>query len=277
MKTLLVPTDFSTNANNALKYAADFAKAINNKILLLHALTPLVGKHNMIPGIVAEDLAFEKKKSVTQLEKIRSKYVKARISGLIEVGEPVDEIIKAAQKNRSQLIIMGTHGAKGLKRFLFGSNTSDVISKSSIPVLAIPQRYRFKKINTIVYASDLSNTMNELKHIIPIAKQLGATIEVLNLKYINGESDDKKLQIEKKIKALTYKKIKLVEQKGTLEQTMIEQIKNYLTKRKPQILVMFPEEKAWFDSIFISSKTEELATQLKLPLLSIRKAIVKPK
>ena len=277
MKTLLVPTDFSTNANNALKYAADFAKAINNKILLLHALTPLVGKHNMIPGIVAEDLAFEKKKSVTQLEKIRSKYVKARISGLIEVGEPVDEIIKAAQKNRSQLIIMGTHGAKGLKRFLFGSNTSDVISKSSIPVLAIPQRYRFKKINTIVYASDLSNTMNELKHIIPIAKQLGATIEVLNLKYINGESDDKKLQIEKKIKALTYKKIKLVEQKGTLEQTMIEQIKKYLSKRKPQVLVMFPEEKAWFDNLFISSKTEELATQLKLPLLSIRKAIVKPK
>jgi hypothetical protein len=58
---------------------------------------------------------------------------------------------------------------------------------------------------------------------------------------------------------------------------MIEQVKKYLVKSKPQLLVMFPEDKDWFDKIFISSKTEELANQIKLPLLSIRKEIVKSK
>ena len=277
MKIILVPTDFSNNANNALKYANEFAKAINNKIVLLHVCIPLMGKYNSIPGIVAEDVAIEKKNSKKKLEKVRSKYLKAPCSELVKIGDPIDEIIETAQNSKSQLIIMGTHGASRLKQTLFGSNTSNVISKSNIPVLAIPQRYRFKKINTIVYASDLNNTMNELKHIIPIAKQLDANIEVFNLKYIYNLTNNKKLLMEKKIKALSYKKIKLIEQETTIEQPMIEQIKKYLVKRKPQILVMFPEDKAWFDKLFIGSKTEELANQLKLPLLSIRKAVVKTK
>ena len=277
MKTILVPTDFSNNANNALKYANAFAKAIGGKLNLLNVYMPSVGRYNMISGIIAEETAMAKVHSKKQLDRLSKKYVTTPCSNLVEIGSTKDEIIETAQKNKSQIIIMGTHGASGLKRILFGSNTSDAISKSTIPVLAIPQRYRFKKINTIVYASDLNNTINELKHIIPIAKQLDATIEVLNLNYMYNKNEDKKSNIEKKIKSLSYKKIKLIEQKATIEQTMIDQIKKYLVKRKPQILVMFPEDKAWFDKLFISSKTEELANQLKLPLLSIKKSIVKTK
>jgi len=277
MKTLLVPTDFSNNANNAVKYANEFAQFTNSKILLLHAYMPLVGQYSIIPGIVAEDIAIERNNSQKKLEKLRSKLLQAKNVGVVKIGDPIEEIIKTADEKKTQLIIMGTHGSSGLKRVLFGSNTSNVISKSKVPVLAIPQRYRFKKIETIVYASDLKNTINELKHIIPIAKQLDATIEILNLDYSFDENDKKKLIIEKKIKTLSYKKIKLIAQKATLEKTMIGQLKSYLVKRKPQILVMFPENRAWYDKILLSSKTEELSNQLKLPLLSIKKSIVKSK
>ena len=277
MKTLLVPTDFSNNANNAVKYANEFAQFTNSKILLLHAYMPLVGQYSIIPGLVAEDIAIERNNSQKKLEKLKSKLIQAKNVGVVKIGDPIEEIIKTADEKKTQLIIMGTHGSSGLKRVLFGSNTSNVISKSNVPVLAIPQRYRFKKIETIVYASDLKNTFNELKHIIPIAKQLDATIEILNLDYSFDENDKKKLIIEKKIKTLSYKKIKLIAQKATLEKTMIGQLKSYLVKRKPQILVMFPENRAWYDKILLSSKTEELSNQLKLPLLSIKKSIVKSK
>lgn len=277
MKTILVPTDFSNNANNALIYANDFANAINNKIVLLHSYPTLAGNYNMIAGEVVLDTVLLKMNIKNKLEKVRSKYVEVPNSYLVKTGDLIDDIIDTAQKSKPQLIIMGTHGASGFKRILFGSNTSDVISRSNFPVLAVPQRYRFKKINTIVYATDFNNTINELKHIIPIAKQLDATIEVLNLNYTYNKNEDKKLLVEKKIKALSYKKIKMIEQIATIEQTMIEQLKKYLVKHKPQLLVMFPEDKAWFDKLFISSKTEELASQLKLPLLSIRKTIVKSK
>lgn len=274
MKTILVPTDFSSNANNALKYANAFAQAINNKIVLLHTYIPILGSYNRIPGIIAEENARVKKESQKKLENLCNKYVEVSCDSLVAID---DTILDVSQKNKFNLIIMGTHGASGLSRILFGSNTSGVISKSTVPVLAIPQRYRFKKIDTLVYASDLKNTFNELKHIIPIAKQLDATIEILNLNYGYNNTDDEKQTILKKIKSLSYKKIRFIEQKATLEQTMAEQLKKYLVKHKPQILVMFPDEKSWFDKIFISSKTEEMANQLKLPLLSIKKITVKQK
>jgi nucleotide-binding universal stress UspA family protein len=277
MKTILVPTDFSSNANNALRYANAFAQATNNKIVLLHAYIPVLGKYNRIPGIIAEENARVKKENQKNLENLCNKYVKVSCDNLVAIGDPIDKILNVSQKAKFDLIIMGTHGASGLRQILFGSNTSDVISKSTVPVLAIPQRYRFRKIDTIVYASDLKNTLNELKHIIPIAKQLDATIEILNLNYVYNNTDDEKQTIVKKIKSLSYKKIKFIEQKATLDHTMDEQLKKYLVKHKPQILVMFPEEKSLFYKIFISSKTEEMANQLKLPLLSIRKIIVKQK
>ncbi|MFV7234305.1 universal stress protein [Flavobacterium sp. ZB4R12] len=275
MKTILIPTDFSSNANNALKYANAFAQATNNKIVLLHTYIPILGNYNRIPGIIAEENARVKKESQKNLEDLCNKYVEVSCHNLVTIGDPIDTILDVSRKAKVDLIIMGTHGASGLRQILFGSNTSGVISKSTVPVLAIPQRYRFRKIDTIVYASDLKNTFNELKHIIPIAKQLDATIEILNLNYGYNSTDDEKKTIEKKIKSLSYKKIKFIEQKATLEQTMAEQLKKYLVKHKPQILVMFPDEKSWFDKIFISSKTEEMANQLKLPLLSIKKIIVK--
>lgn len=277
MKTILVPTDFSSNANNALKYASTFAQAMHSKLKLLNVYTPSISRYNKIRDLFAEEIADGRNESKKQLEKLCTKYATKPCSNLVEIGNPADEIFGASEKSKADIIIMGTHGATGLKKILLGSNTSDVISKSKIPVLAIPQRYRFKKIETIVYASDLENTMNELKHIIPIAKQLGASIEVLNFDYGWEENADKKKMLERKIKALSYKKIKLIEQDARLEKSMLEQIKKYLHKRKPEILVMFPEEKGWFDKIFMRSKTEEFAYNLKIPLLSIRKSIVKIK
>ncbi|MNF44337.1 universal stress protein UspE [compost metagenome] len=277
MKTILVPTDFSSNAKNALKYANAFAQATNYKIKLLHAYFPIFGKSNKIPEIIAEENARVKKESQKNLENLCSKYVEVSCDNLLTIGDPIDTILDISQKSKFDLIIMGTHGASGLQQILFGSNTTGVISKSTVPVLAIPQRYRFRKIDTIVYASDLKNTFNELKHIIPIAKQLDATIEILNLNYDYNTTDDEKQTIEKKIKSLSYKKIKFIEQKVTLDQSIAKQLKKYLVKHIPQILAMFPAEKSWFDKIFISSNTEKMANQLKVPLLSIRKITVKQK
>ena len=277
MKKIIAPTDFSNNANNALRYASAFAQETAGKLILLNVYTPSVGRYNMIRGIIAEETALAQNQSKKQLKKLCNKYVKVPCNTLVKVGSPVNEILNSSKDSKADIIIMGTHGETGLKRILFGSNTADVISKSQIPVLAVPPRYRFKKIKTIVYASDLKNSINELKLIVPIAKQLNATIEILNLDYGWDNNADKKKLLERKIKSLSYKKIKLVEQKASIEKTMLEQIKKYLQKSKPEILVMFPEDKAWFDKIFISSKTEELAYLLNLPLLSIRKSIVKIK
>lgn len=274
MKTILVTTDFSKNANYAIKYANEFALLTDSKVILLHVVIPLVGKYNIIPGIVAENNAIENNDSQKKLLELSTKYLKGENITMIKFGDPVDEILQTAKENKADIIIMGTRGASGLQKILFGSNTVEVVSKSEIPVLAIPVGFTFKKINTIVYSTDLTNTINELKHIVPIAKKLKAMIEVFNLNYFDHQTEDHYSDIEKEIESLGYKKIILVKQKATIEKTTIEQIKKHLIKTKPQILVMFPENKSWFDKVFSASKTEELAYELKVPLLSIRKSMV---
>ena len=277
MKTILVPTDFSSNANNALKYANAFAQATNHKIVLLHTYIPILGSYNRIHDIIAEENARIKKEIQKNLDDLCKKYVDVSCHNLATIGDPIDTILDVSVKAKVDLIIMGTHGTSGLRQILFGSNTLGIISQSTVPVLAVPQDYSFRKIDTIVYASDLKNTVNELKHIIPIAKQLDATIEILNLNYEYNNTDDEKQTIQNKIKSLSYKKIRFTEQIATLDQTMADQLKDYLAKYKPQILVMFPEEKTWLSKIFSISNTKDVANQLKLPLLSIKKITVKQK
>lgn len=275
MKSILVATDFSNNANNALNYANAFAEATQHKLILLNVYQPSVGQYNAIHGIIAEETALAQAYNFKKLKASARKLLTVGAEEHVLTGNTIDEILNTSKKRRCNFIIMGTHGASGLKKAFIGSNTTKVIANAEVPVLAIPPRFRFNKIETIVYASDLKNTLNELKAIIPIAKLLNASIEIVSLKYNWDHNEIQKSELEKRINRLSFKNIQLVERKATIEKTMTEQLKAYLQKRKPSMLAMFPEDKSWFEKLFNSSKTEELAYELKIPLLSIRKSLVK--
>lgn len=274
MKTILVASDFSKNANNALKYANAFAAATEHQLLLMNVYSPSVGTYSSMHAIIAEETQREKSENHKKLNALLKKHVTVPAKAEVAVGEPLAEIMKTCKSSQANFIVVGTHGASGMQQAFFGSHTTKVIAKAEIPVLAIPTNYRHKKIETIVYATDLKNAVNELKVLVPIAKLLDAAIEIVYLKYGWEKDAAAKLALEKKIKSLSYKKIAIVEQKATIEKTLIDQLKSYLRKRKPDMLAMFPSDKSWFDKIFTSSKTEELAYVLKVPLLSIRKKLV---
>ena len=274
MKSILVATDFSNNAKNALKYANAFAEATQHQLLLMNVYMPSVGQYSPVHAIIAEETINEKSRCHKQLKSLVAKYATVPTEDIVAEGEAINEIIKTCKKSKANFIVVGTHGASGIKKALVGSNTSKVIAKAEVPVIAVPEKYRFQKIETIVYATDLKNTLNELKVLIPIAKLLNAKIEIVYLRYPWEKDITQKLELEKKIKRLSYKNISIVEQKASIEKTMTDQLKKYISKTKPQLLAMFPSDKSWFDKIFTSSKTEELAYELKVPLLSIRKKLV---
>jgi nucleotide-binding universal stress UspA family protein len=274
MKSILVATDFSNNAKNALKYANAFAEATQHQLLLMNVYMPSVGQYSPVHAIIAEETMNEKSRCHKQLKSLVAKYATVPTEEFVAEGEAITEIIKTCKKSNANFIIVGTHGASGIKKAFIGSNTSKVIAKAEVPVIAIPEKYRFQKIETIVYATDLKNTLNELKVLIPMAKLLNCAIEIVYLKYSWDKDIAQKVDLEKKIKRLSFKNISIVEQKASIEKTMVDQLKKYITKTKPQMLTMFPSDKSWFDKIFTSSKTEELAYELKVPLLSIRKKLV---
>lgn len=280
MKTLFVSTDFSSTGNNAVKYAVQYATSIKCNLIVFHAVhmpkfSPTISDAGF-QKLEKEEEDIQHKKLEGLVDKmnrdLRLKRNAKKIKVVVKNGVFVIEtLLAAAQNQKADLIIVGTHGATGSK--LFGSTTSELIFKAETPVLAIPPRYRYRKMKTMVYATDLNNTVNELRCIVPIASPVKAAIEVLNLDFGMGNAKPI-FEAKDLMKQVKYKKIKVIVQKEKQGLTILEQLQRYLKSHRPEGLVMFPEERSLFDKLFVRSKTEELVYHTKLPLLTILKSRV---
>lgn len=280
MKTILVATDFSATGNNAVKFAIHFSKATKSRLVIFHSahLPPFKPTLSEVEYHKLQKDTEEKQHKrldllvnkiyLEQGLKRNNRKVTVLVKHSVFAMEAIVSMVKAYH---AELIIAGTHGATGLR--LFGSTTSELIFKAEAPVLAIPPRFRYKKINRVVYATDLKNTVNELRCIVPIAKELKATIEVLYLDFGKGLAKPT-LEMQDLVKQVKFKKIEVVVQKEKRELTILGQIVQYLKNHKSEVLVMFPEERSLFDKLFIRSKTEQFVYDTKIPLLTFLKAKV---
>lgn len=277
MKTIWVCTDFSSTGNNAVKYAIQYAAAMKYHLVVFHVVH--MPKFN--PTISeAEFLQLKKKEEDKQklslenlVDKIHRDLHLKRNESKVKVaaknGIFVTETLVAATKNqKADLIIVGTHGATGLK--LLGSISSEIIFKAQAPVLAIPPRYRYKKMKRMVYAADFKNLVNELLLVVQMASPVNAVIEILNFGVSNTNTFDER----KLMKQVKYKKLKVILQEERQSLPIIEQLQNYLKNHQAEVLVMFPDERSVFDKLFVRSKTEKLIYQIKIPLLTILKSRV---
>lgn len=280
MKTILVATDFSATGNNAVKFAIHFSKATKRRLVVFHSarLPSLDPTFSVVDYLKLQKDNEEKQQKRLDLlvNKIYSEQGLKRNNKNVTVLAKqnvfaMEAIVSIAKEYDAEWIITGTHGATGLK--LFGSTTSELIFKAEVPVLAIPPRFRYKKINSIVYATDLANTVNELRCIVPIAKELKAAIQVLYLDFGKGLAKPI-LETQDLVKQVEFKKIEIIAQKEKPELTILEQLVQYLENNKSEMLVMFPEERSLFDKLFVRSKTEQLVYDTKIPLLTIAKSKV---
>lgn len=183
----------------------------------------------------------------------------------------VEKTIELAVSSGAGLIVMGTHGASGIRKFLFGSNTAHMIARSPVPVLAIPEQYVYKPVRTLLYASDLEHLEEELGRLIPIAISLHAGIDVLHLDYGYNDKKISNEEAEHVIRNSAYQFIQLVTRKASLEKPLLKQVRQYLEEKQPDWLVMFTKEKSMWNKLFIGSRTEDMAQSLQVPLLSFKK------
>lgn len=154
MKKLLVPTDFSENARNALPYAIAIANLFGAEIHLVHTyrIHSTTGSFISVESFIQEDAAQEMLKLVREIE--RQLKNGAKIETKAVRGEAVSTLVRLAQKEPYDLIVMGTQGASGLKEIFLGSTTNGVVQKTKIPLLAVPSYFTYRPIRRIVLAID---------------------------------------------------------------------------------------------------------------------------
>lgn len=183
MKTILVPTDFSKHAENALKVAAQIAKKNNGNIILLHMLElstsgndALSTSHDIPELMYFKNAAIEK---LTALEK-ESYLDDVDVASLIQFNLAHEGIIENAKKHNADLIVMGSHGASGFHEMFVGSNAEKVVRYSDIPVLVIKKEEEDFKAETITFASDFSKEIKKpFEKVVDFAKSFDSHINLL--------------------------------------------------------------------------------------------------
>lgn len=136
-KLILVPTDFSANAEHALDYACALAQKLGSTVHLVHAIaSPPTALQVALTEEILENLVNEHREALDKLAEAR-RGIASFGATTVEVGDPRDTIVGAAQALGADLIVMGTHGRRGLSRVVMGSVAEDVIRRAPCPVLTV--------------------------------------------------------------------------------------------------------------------------------------------
>lgn len=189
MKKILVPTDFSEQAENALKVAVQLAKINDSEIYLLHMLElPLQEIDALSTPSALPEAMFFMKLAEQKFEALLSKsYLKdIRVYDIVKNFPSFSSVIDTCHEHDVDLIVMGSHGASGLKEMFIGSNAEKVVRTSDIPVLVIKGKHDNFKVENFVFASDFKNDNKKTyRQAIEFAQSLGAKIHLLMVNTAN--------------------------------------------------------------------------------------------
>ncbi|MBX3192046.1 MAG: universal stress protein [Labilithrix sp.] len=135
IETILVPTDFGLAASVALEHAVALAKAFGARIVVLHVekavLTPYPIALMPPPETLAEAARAELERFVRDRELPLGSVARLRL------GEPAAEILEEVKASNADIVVMGTHGHRGIERFLLGSVAEKIVRTSPVPVLTV--------------------------------------------------------------------------------------------------------------------------------------------
>ena len=142
---LLVPVDFSEDANQALEYAIALASTLGARVILLHVMqSPPWGGVDMdvtLPHAYSQFIQHLEAEVTHRMQACLERVTARGLEGEMAVvhGEPFQEILDTAKKQQVDLIIMGTHGRTGLQHVLMGSVAEKVVRLAPCPVLVVRQ------------------------------------------------------------------------------------------------------------------------------------------
>lgn len=270
---IIVPTDFSAGAEQALRYALALALKTKAGIHVLHINQVAMVDSTMPPETYQLFVKEIEEFTTSGFAKLESEILAP--SGVVyqvesRYGFVAEEICAYAEGQEADIIIMGTTGASGAAEILFGSNAAATVGKSHVPVMVIPKDLEFKDYSRIVYATDYNEPeFPAMMRLVYFAELFDCPLDVIHVKsdadrYFNAENN-----FFKKNKAkISYPNIQYKElEKGDVVNT----INGYVEANHADLLVMAKHNRNFFDRLFHRSLSKKMAFHTKIPLLVLLK------
>ena len=238
MKKILVATDFSICAGNAMQYAMEIAKMLKIELCAIHAIGSTEGIfNNTYNAIYIEDYYNNKRNALATWAATftnKAEFSDVTVTSVCEVGSLSAVISKYIQTNPVEMLVMGTMGSTGISG-LFGSNASMMVEKTKIPTLIVPLESKFSKSPVITLATDFSNNLSEedANALNELIIALGS--EKLNILNITSGSDYKTNEEGENSFRKKINRVEL-EFKYIAENSTTDGIMNYIISNQTDIL-----------------------------------------
>lgn len=203
MKKILVPTDFSVCADNAVQVALEIAGKFQAEIIFQHLHDDLSGSAHTLQGTAEQhELGHIKAMLDTLVHKAESAGLSAR--PLLVLNKGNDKIENYIESLGINLVVMGSHGATGIRERILGSQTQRVVRHSTAPVLVIKHKPERKGFKNILFATTFHE--NPAATIEPVVKLASAYTGKIHLLYVGLEKDTQtKAEVEEKMQLLEQK------------------------------------------------------------------------
>ncbi len=278
MKTILLPTDFSDNSLNAIHYAMKMFKNQTCKFYVINIqrvgsyITDDLMMSN--PTGVLYDTVVEAAK--VSIDKLIARLVKDypnekhEFISLVDYDNFTDAINQAVLKHHVDLIIMGTKGASGLSKKIFGSNTVKVLQHSDVPVLVIPDECEFSGLQDVAFTTSFQSlyNMTELRLLDEIIVKNKSKLSVLHVVLENEDPKELFQDIDffnEHFEEVSYKMIE------TNVQDIFNSIQGYITNNDVKLIAMINKKHSFFESLFVHHQAETFAYNVNIPLLVLPK------
>ncbi|MEL6810314.1 MAG: universal stress protein [Bacteroidota bacterium] len=277
MRKILIPTDFSENAMNAIRYALEVFKFDTSQFVVMNAFADDVYENTReMPRAFFEEYKQKVEEATDrQLQKVVAKMLeispnpKHEYSHVSVFDSLVDAANDLANSENMDVIVMGTKGKTDDRDITFGSQTLQVIKYVKCPVLLVPAGYHNGPLKNILFPTDymVPYKRRELKLVSTVAKNFGSKIHLLHLS---------------KAKDLTHRKL---DNRSFLECTMDENMVSFIdipgeditgaihsqiTEQNPDLLVMVNSRHSYMESLLYRSTIEKIGLHIKIPFLVLQ-------
>lgn len=275
MKKIILPTDFSENAYNAISYAVQLFKDEECIFYLLNTFTPVLYDSEYLyhnPTVSLDEIySSNSKKGLKRLEKRILKEFnnpKHSFERLSVFNFLVNEINEQIKEKNIDLVVMGTKGASGAQEILFGTQTIHTIKKAKCPVLAIPSEFEFKPLKHLLLPSDLSIGFkeNQLAILKTVASQNNSKIHIL---HVMQDAELNEIQKQGKATLTNYFKDNSIQFHFVGDTDIPEAIIDFQKKNNIELLTMINNKHSFFENLFFKPVVHKIGFHVKVPFLVV--------
>lgn len=272
--TILCPTDFSECSLNAIEYAAKIGEEKGATLILFH-VPDQEDYEKLFPGNqLSESLQTAQRKLKRLVETVREESLDKGLSeckGILQEGKTVSSILDFSEREKVDLVIMGTEGINEVKKNYIGTKSSKVVLKADCDVFIIPRKVFFKAPRKLVYATDyLEEDKLAIQKVIELAKYYEAEVDVVHVSTRIKTIDKAQhlLMMEELTPFVNYEKINFVLKSYRDEPGL--GLENYLITAKGDILFTLSRKKSWFEQLFTKNLSKKMSYFINKPLYVVK-------